>query len=172
MAEKRTYRNCELRAQSAFVYLRLFHCQAFKPPWTWVSVIVDIRNGTLSETVLLISQKSCRCHSFYCCNKKNSSISIVGIRFVALYIYCLNIPASFSSSSTALLLHAIVPSPFSAACLFFTVTLLWKGQMDDLHILTVKMNYQPYQITLVPFYESAFKYNVFSLLSFALLSAQ
>lgn len=79
---------------------------------------------------------------------------------------------SFSSSSTALLLHAIVPSPFSAACLFFTVTLLWKGQMDDLHILTVKMNYQPYQITLVPFYESAFKYNVFSLLSFALLSAQ
>lgn len=153
------------------MHLRL-HCQAFKPSWTWVSVSVDIRNGTLSETVLLISQKSCRCHSFYCCNKKNRSISIVGIRFITLYIYCLNNPASFSSSSTDLLLHAIIPSPFSAACLFFTVTLLWKGQMDDLHILTVKMNHQPYQITLVPFYESAFKYNVFSLLSFALLSAQ
>lgn len=62
----------ELRAQSAFVYLRLFHCQAIKPPWTWVSVSVDIRNGTLSETVLLISQKSCRCHSFYCYNKKTA----------------------------------------------------------------------------------------------------
>lgn len=123
------------------------------------------------ETVLLISQKSCRCHSFYCCNKKkqNNKHSWDQIQCSGRDI-CLNIPASFSSSSTALLLHAIVPSPFSVACLFFTVTLLWKGQMDDLHILTVKMNHQPYQITLVPFYESAFKYNVFSLLSFALLS--
>lgn len=104
--------------------------------------------------------------------KKNRSVIIVGIRFITLYIYSLNIPASFSASSIALLLHAIVPSPFSAASLFFIVTLLRKGQMDDLHILTVKMNHQPYQITLVPFYESSFKYNVFSLLSFALLSAQ
>lgn len=52
------------------------------------------------------------------------------------------------------------PLLFSTPFSYLMVTLLHKGQMDDLHILTAEMNYSPHHFSLVLFYESSFTYTV------------